>query len=186
MFEDLEKLPGTVSAEIIGGAIVEKSASSFEHSAAQSGFDTELSRRFRRRGGDGGKPGGWWIGTEAEVQYGPHDVFRHDLAGWRRDRVPARPSGRPVRERPDWVCEILSPTNAKSDLVDKMRVLHRSAVPHYWVVDPIAKVLTIYRHAAAGYLALLATGPDEPFRGEPFESVELQLSVLLGDEDPDD
>ena len=34
-------------------------------------------------------------------------VFRPDLAGWRRERAALRPTGRPIRIRPDWICEIL-------------------------------------------------------------------------------
>lgn len=46
-------------------------------------------------------------------------------------------SGPPVRTRPDWVCELLSPSNAKRDLIDKLQVLHANRVPHYWIVDPL-------------------------------------------------
>lgn len=37
------------------------------------------------------------------------DVLVPDLAGWRRDRVPAYLSGAAWEIAPDWVCEVLSP-----------------------------------------------------------------------------
>jgi hypothetical protein len=74
-------------AEIIHGVIVEKAAPSFEHGVAQSALSGTIGQRFGRRGG----PGGWWIASEVEVEYATHEVSRHDLAGWRRERVPEMP-----------------------------------------------------------------------------------------------
>src|SRR5688500_100952 len=95
-FADLEALGNEAKAEIIHGVLSEKAAPSAEHSGAQLALGLVLGRRFQRRPG-GRWPGGWWFGTEIEVEYETHEVFRHDIAGWRRDRSPERPSGRPIR-----------------------------------------------------------------------------------------
>src|SRR5690348_3047287 len=130
-FADLEALPDHIRAEVIGGTVVDKAAPSAEHSASQFSFGAVLGRRFQRRPG-GRWPGGWWFATEAEVEYEAHEIYVHDVAGWRRDRVPDRPSGRPIRQLPHWVCELVSPSNAKRDLVDKLKVLHANEILHYW------------------------------------------------------
>jgi Uma2 family endonuclease len=184
-FADLERLPDEVRAEIIHGTIVDKASPTMEHGRAQIATGRFLSRRFDR-GGGGRWPGGWWLGSEVDVEYEPHELFRHDLVGWRRDRVPECPRGRPVRTRPDWVCEILSPSNEKRDLVDKMRVLRSAGVPHYWIVNPEEKVLLVHRLEANGYLVALTAGADEAVRAEPFEAVELRVGTLFGDEEEDD
>ena len=62
-----------------------------------------------------------WFGTEVDIYFDEANTLRPDVAGWRRDRVPERPTGMPVRVRPDWVCEILS-TNRANDLVRKKRI----------------------------------------------------------------
>jgi Uma2 family endonuclease len=111
-----------------------------------------------------------------------HEVFRPDVVGWRRERVPERPRGRPVRTRPDWVCEVLSPSNARTDLVTKFRVLHRCGVPHYWIADPEREVLVVYRWEQAGYLAVLTAERGDTVRAEPFGAVELPVGALFGDE----
>lgn len=184
-FADLAALPDHVRAEVIHGAIVEKSATSFEHGSAQTRFGSTLDRRFQRKPG-GRWPGGWWLCVEAEVQYEPHEIFAHDLAGWRRDRVPDRPSGRPVSIRPDWVCELVSPSNEKRDRVDKFEVLLRHGVPYYWIADPIEHVLTVHRWTERGYLIALVAKAGDTIRAEPFDSVELRLSALFGLEDDDE
>src|SRR3989304_2056031 len=95
-FADLARLPEELRAEIIHGDIVERAAPAMEHGRAQAGIAGTIRRRFDRGGGGAG-PGGWWIGTEVDVEYGAHELYRHDVVGWRRDRVPACPTGRPIR-----------------------------------------------------------------------------------------
>src|SRR5688572_1797443 len=106
-FADLARLGDDARAELINGVVVDKAAPTAEHGVSQVAVGGVLARRFHRRPG-GRWPGGWWIGSEIDVEYSAHQIFRHDLVGWRRERVPERPRGRPVRVRPDWVCEILS------------------------------------------------------------------------------
>jgi Uma2 family endonuclease len=183
--QDLLALPDMARTEVIHGALVDKAAPSAEHGDAQLALGERLRGRFHRKSGSGDAPGGWWIVVEVEVEFETHEVFRPDLVGWRRDRVPERPRGRPVRVRPDWVCEVLSPSNAKTDLVDKFQVLHRCGVPHYWIVDPERELLTVHRWERDGYLVVLQAARGQAVRAEPFAAMELKVGLLFGDE-PDD
>lgn len=88
---DLAALGADVPAEIVGGAIVEKTSPSAEHGDAQLGLGSFVRERFHRGGSDGARPGGWWILSEVEVELETHEVYVPDLWGWRRGRVPARP-----------------------------------------------------------------------------------------------
>lgn len=184
-FADLLALPDDVRAEIIHGAIVEKASATAEHAGSQLAIGGTLRHWFQRRPG-GRWPGGWWFGAEIEVEYEAHEVYRHDVAGWRRDRIPDRPKGRPMRIRPDWVCEVLSPSNAKRDIVDKFQVLHANRVPHYWIADPVECVLRVHRWAPAGYVPVLTAGEAEVVRAEPFEAIELRVAALFGGEDDEE
>lgn len=93
-----------------------------------------------------------------------------------------RPSGRPVRVRPDWVCEILSPSTAHRDVGDKLHAYHRAGVGHYWVVDPEHETQTVHRWHEQGYLVAQTAGRGERIRAERFEAIELQVGLLFGDE----
>jgi Uma2 family endonuclease len=169
--------------EIHGGQLVPKEAARYEHSDAQGGIAAVLRPPFQRRAGGPGGPGGWWIATEAEVAY-PGWTFLHDLAGWRRERVPVKPSGRPVRATPDWVCEILS-TNRKHDTVTKFDVLGRAGVRHYWLVDVDVRELVVHRWESTGWIraaTFLATEPGQRGRIEPFDAEEIEVAVLFGDD----
>ena len=178
--DDYLALPEDARIELVDGVLVEREAAKFEHSASQRGVALETGS-FGRRGG-GAHPGGWWIGTEAEVEYDGRHIFLHDLAGWRRERCPERPSGRPVAVRPDWVCEILSPSNWSHDTVTKFNLLQRHGVPHYWVVDLEHGVLTVYRLGGELPQVAALARPGERRRLEPFDALELDVGVLFGDD----
>lgn len=182
---DLEQWTGRYHAEVIDGEIVEKALPSGEHANVEAALSWFLRNYFDRVPGAEDRPGGWWILVEATVELRPHDVFQPDLSGWRRDRTPDRPRGHPVRIRPDWVCEVLSPSNARYDLSVKLATYAEVGVGHYWVVDPANELVTAYRHQAGAYLVAQVARRGERIRLEPFAAVELAVGVLFGDE-PDD
>ncbi len=126
---------GDASAEVIHGVVTYKAEPSAEHADAQLAVGAFLRADFHRASGRGG-PGGWWILTEVDVELAAHEVYRPDVAGWRRERVEQRPTGRPVTILPDFVCEILSESNAVNDQVDKFRVYAANGIPYYWMADP--------------------------------------------------
>ena len=178
---DLFALPEKPGAELIDGIIVYKPSPTFEHSGAQAVLAAFTIRDFGHGGGGEG-PGGWGLGTEADIELEDRQVFRPDVAGWKRSNTPERPKGRPVRIRPDWVCEILSPSNPRNDLVNKLRVYHRNRIPHYWVVNPEGAILTVYRWQAEGFLNVLTATRGETVKAEPFDAVELRVGTLFGED----
>jgi Uma2 family endonuclease len=169
--------------ELVGGVLSQKAEPSGEHGDAQAGVVGALRSPFQRKPGSGG-PGGWWIATEVEVLLETNDIVRPDVVGWRREKCPERPIGIPVRVRPDWTCEVVSPTNAKDDTVRKLRLYHQVAIPHYWIVDPRETTLTVMRWSVDGYVTLMRAERDEVVRAEPFQAIELAVGTLFGDDPP--
>jgi Uma2 family endonuclease len=165
--------------ELIDGELVIETMTSFEHGDAQMSLGGTLKRYFGGNGPPGGG-GGWWLASEVDVEYANTQVLRHDLSGWRKSRVPARPAGKRMTTPPDWVCEILS-TNRNRDLVDKRRILHSHSVPHYWLVDLEEPLLTVLRYHPDGYLIVATARPGERSQLEPFADVELEVTGLFGD-----
>ncbi len=181
-FSDLLAL-GDVPAEVLRGVLVYKAEPSAEHGDSQLALGAFLRQHFHRAPGRGG-PGGWWILTEVDVQLGPHDIVRPDVAGWRRERTPERPAGRPIRARPHWICEVLSESNAATDQVDKFRPYAEAGIPFYWICDPGRRILTVYRLVADGFAVALQAKAGENATAPPFETIPLRLGILFG-EDPD-
>jgi Uma2 family endonuclease len=178
---DLLAIPEEIRRhELIDGEIVEKATPTFEHGAAQLKMGEALGP-FHRRSGPPGHPGGWWLASEVEVYFDPENTPRPDVVGWRRERVPERPRGTPVRIIPDWICEVLS-TNRRNDLVRKKRLYHLHRVSHYWLVDPVEETLAVHRWTADGYTEVLSALRGERVRAEPFEAVELAVGAFFGDD----
>src|SRR5262245_37146129 len=192
----LKKVPATVADllaipeherfhEIIGGELVRKAMSSARHGSSQANLTGRLVGPYGRRPG-GRSPGGWRFMTETEVRFEDHEVYRPDVAGWRRERMPALPEEFPITLRPDWVCEIISPSNERNDIIKKMLTYQRTHVPHYWLIDPITEALVVYRWTEAGYLLVQSAQHEERIRAEPFDAVLLSVrSLLEGEEDED-
>jgi Uma2 family endonuclease len=166
--------------EVVRGELVRKASPSFEHSDVQLAIAYALGG-FRGRSRPG-RLGGWWLGTEVEIELATHDVFQPDVAGWRIDRTPERPRGKPVRIKPDWVCEVLSPSTMKRDLGHKLHTYHRARVGHYWVAEPIGEVLSVYRWQETGYLLVQSVIPGDVVRAEPFDAIEMDIADLFGGE----
>ena len=172
------------NGEVIGeGLPLEAQATTADHGSMQAEMVAFLISKFGRRGGpDGG--GRWWFITEAAVRYGTKSFFAHDIAGWKRNRVPKRPSGFPILERPDWVCEILS-SNHVDDTVRKKNILHQWEVPYYWIADPLAKTLVVHEWAEKGYISVVNAEADFKGRLPPFHDLEMTLADVFGIEEGD-
>ncbi len=177
---DLIALGGETRSELIDGEISHKAQPSGQHSDVEGAIVTEIRRRFRRPQGPGGSAG-WWIKTEVHVHYPRHErVFNHDLAGWLRNRVPENPMGFPVREIPDWVCEV-SFNTWKKDTLQIPDTLATHGVPFYWVADVERENLLVFKLVGDKY-ALIQNffRTDTKVRIEPFEAAELNVDVFFG------
>ncbi len=166
--------------EIIDGELVEKETSA-EHGVAQSRIGRLLGPFDRRPGGR--LPGGWWFATEVLIDLGSRQQLRPDVAGWRRERMPERPTGSVISVRPDWICEIISASSASNDTVKKKRAYHKQEVPHYWLLDPVRETLSVLRWSPDGYIEVLSAMRGERVRAEPFDAIELQVGVFFGDDE---
>ena len=161
--------------ELIDGEIVRRPMARAEHGAAQSNTSEELGPLKRRKG-----PGGWWILTEVSVAYETHQCPSHDLAGWRKERLPQRPRG--VMElTPDWVCEIVSPDHERKDTLTLFLLLQRHGVPFYWLIWPEDRTLIAYALDGGQYRICATITEPAPVRVPPFEEIALDLGYILGD-----
>lgn len=172
------------ACEIVDGELVEKSMGDEGHGTAHAAVTAAYFGPFNRRQGGGG-PGGWWIKLEVDILFAAEQVLRPDIAGWRRESLPSFPAGWPTRVRPDWICEILSPTTAKRDLGPKRKVYQQAGVTHYWVVDRTHEVIDVYRLVDGWYRWVLTAAGHETVGIEPFDEVPLFVGSLFGVEPED-
>ena len=60
-----------------------------------------------------------------------------------------------VATRPDWVCEVVSESNANLDTVKKLRLYHRDATPSYLIAAPRDQTHTVMRWSGDGTITVL-------------------------------
>ena len=173
-YEDLIRVPDGKVAEILDGELYATPRPALRHANAASTLGMELGPPFQR--GRGG-PGGWWILDEPELHLHA-DVVVPDLAGWRRDRLPAIPDAAAFTLAPDWVCEVISPTTEAIDRGKKLAIYARECVRHVWLVNSSVETLEVYVQAAGGWTLVATHVGRATVRAQPFEAIELDLAAL--------
>lgn len=171
---DLEALPSHIKGEIIEGVLYTMTRPRGPHQRTALLIAGRLSELFDL--GRGG-PGGWWILPEPGIELPGTPEIAPDVAGWRRDRLPVLPEDEAIQVVPDWVCEILSPTTRRHDLLVKKPYYARVGVTHHWVVDLAARTLASYRLEAGRWVELGVYGDERDARVEPFDSVALDVAA---------
>lgn len=173
-YEDVLNAPERMVAELIDGELHLRPRPRFRHARSASRLGIILGPPFDR-GVNG--PGGWILLVEPELHLA-EDVLVPDLAGWRRETMPEMPDAAFATLRPDWVCEVLSPSTERIDRADKVPVYAREGVAHVWLVDPEIRTLEVLQLDGRTYRLLGTWRDDAVCRVPPFESVDLPLSEL--------
>jgi len=176
-YEDLLQVPDDRIAELIDGELYASPRPRPRHSRSIVRLTTRLASSFEF--GDGGGPGGWVFMVEPEVHLGD-DVVVPDLAGWRIGRMPETPETAFVVIAPDWICEVLSPSNGHHDRIIKLPVYARHGVSYAWTVDAFERSLEVYRLENRRWSLLGVHGDAEPVAAEPFETLAIKPDDLYG------
>lgn len=176
-YEDVLAAPEHQVAEILAGELHLHPRPAGPHAAAATAMSDELGPPFKR--GKGG-PGGWIILFEPELHLGG-DILVPDLVGWRRTTM-GHVANVPYFEiRPDWVCEVLSPSTEKTDRAIKLPIYAREGVGHAWFVNPLLHTLEVLRLEGGRWVNVGTYSDDQQIRAEPFDAIVLELSVLWAD-----
>lgn len=176
LWDDLLLVPEGYIGEIVDGEIVEVQRPRHPHTFAASNVGFLLGPPF---GHGAGGPGGWIVLHEPGIRFGD-DMRIPDLAGWCVERFVVPPGDEPYRVPPDWICEALSPSTARSDRLEKLPLYALHGVGHVWLVDAVLRTLEVYRLEQGRWTLLGVHGGDDKVRAEPFEAVELDLALLWG------
>jgi hypothetical protein len=174
--DDVLAVPAHQVAEIIRGELRVSPRPAAPHAGVASALVWALSGSFRY--GIGG-PGGWIVLAEPELHLEePGAPIVPDVAAWRRERLPELPEAAALELAPDWVCEVLSPRTAALDRADKMPIYAEAKVGHAWLVDPAVRTLEVYRLEGRSWRLVGTWHGDVRVRLEPFEAVELDLTLI--------
>ncbi|MBI4510563.1 MAG: Uma2 family endonuclease [Deltaproteobacteria bacterium] len=181
-WDDLDEVPEGYIGEIVAGEIVVTPRPNAPHARATTKLTIVLGGPFDS--GIGG-PGGWVLLDEPRIRFG-EDIRVPDLAGWRKERWSNPPRRGPLTLVPDWICEVLSPSTKAEDLAVKLPLYAHARVRHAWLLDPEARTLEIYRLESSAWTLIVTHAGDARVWAEPFDAVELDLSLLWLPPEPDE
>ncbi|MGF1612760.1 MAG: Uma2 family endonuclease, partial [Gammaproteobacteria bacterium] len=143
LYEELVALPESLIGEILDGQLYAHPRPGGRHVLAASNISAEFHGPYQR--GRGG-PGGWWILLEPEVHFvKDEEVAVPDVAGWRKERMPAIPESHRFTVVPDWICEVLSPSTESIDREIKMPLYARFGVQYLWLAHPKTRSLEAFK-----------------------------------------
>ena len=79
---------------------------------------------------------------------------------------------------PDWVCEILSPSTARVDRVEKLPIYTANGIKHAWLVDPELRTLEVFENQQGKWLLLTVLEDQAAVAQAPFDAVSFDLGAL--------
>ncbi|NBH33411.1 Uma2 family endonuclease [Clostridiaceae bacterium] len=137
--EDYYNLPENVRAELIDGQIYYMSAPSRIHQEILSFLHLEIGNYLRSQNGS------------CKVYTAPFAVklFSEDDRNVVEPDVsvicdPNKLTDRGCTGAPDWIVEIVSPSNSSHDYVRKLNLYMDAGVREYWIVDPLSRKIFVY------------------------------------------
>jgi Uma2 family endonuclease len=171
-YDDLVRVPDNFVAEMFDGDLYASPRPAAPHSRAVWKLAGKLGGPFDFDG-----LGGWIFLSEPELHFG-NDVIVPDIAGWRRERLPAVPDEPYLTLAPDWVCEVLSPSTERIDRGPKLRIYAREGVAHAWLISPSRQTLEVLAVDAGRLEPLDVHHGNATVRAPPFDAIELELWAL--------
>lgn len=174
-YDDIVALPAGVGGEIVSGVLHTQPRPAPRHGYAASTLGVTIGRFSRSFGG------GWIIIDAPELHLGD-DVVVPDIGGWRQERMPKFPETAYFETAPDWVCEVMSPSTARFDRIEKHAVYASFGVSHAWYVDPNLRTLEVFALVGGRWMIVATYKDADTVAAPPFETHAFSLGVLWPDE----
>jgi Uma2 family endonuclease len=141
--------------ELLEGRIVMTPPAGWSHGTIESKIAELIGAYVRRR------RLGITLGSSAGFDLPSGDTVEPDFSYVSAARLAERPTSRPdqfLRAVPDLVVEILSPTTAKRDRIERKQIYERNGIDEYWIVDSRAKTVEVFSLGERGYGAAQTFG----------------------------
>lgn len=113
-----------------------------------------------------------------DVYLSEHDVFQPDIVFVAKENFKVLTDAG-VEGTPDFVVEILSPSNAYLDKKSKLRVYARMGVKELWIVDPETRLVHVYLLQQTADQPLATYGEKDSFSSPHFPGLEIRILEIF-------
>jgi len=153
-YADLEHFPDDhLRREIIDGELIVTPSPATRHQSAVVNFVVALAAYAKQNGGK-------VFPAPLDVYFAEDNVVEPDVLFVRADHA-ERIEKKLIKDAPDLVVEISSPSTRRLELVRKRELYARFGVPEYWYADLEVDRVEVYRLAEDDYPAPLLVFPGE-------------------------
>ncbi len=157
--------------EIIDGDLYVTPSPRFSHQATSAKLYRAIDRYLDKH------PIGEAYYAPLDVIFSDHDVVEPDIIFVLNEHRQILQDW--VRGAPDLVVEILSPTTKTIDRGPKLKAYARYGVTEYWIVDPVARAVELYRLTPTGYQLTRSFSEEESLASPMLPGFELQVASLF-------
>lgn len=124
----------------------------------------------------------WRIMSDGHIELFPKTRVLPDCCGWKRpaDDIGRNQTSSIIKRRPDWVCEVLSPSTFKDDVGggSKFKNYEKARIPYYWIIDPEKRTIDVYQMIDNHYVSIAKIDKnDDTFILAPFD-IEIKSKYL--------
>ena len=172
-YEDYLATPADERYELLDGDLIMVPAPNIKHQRVQLELATQLSHFIKNRAL------GELLIAPCDVVLSDTNIVQPDLLFVSREREHLLSDGEKVRGAPDLAVEILSPSTADKDRGIKRELYSAFGVTEYWLVDPIAETISIYRQRGGVLAATHTFRRGQTLRSPLFAGLELHLDDIF-------
>ena len=172
-YEDYRTTPDDQRYELLDGDLIMVPAPNVKHQRVQGNLYYHLRLFITEH------ELGELLLAPCDVVLSDGDVVQPDLLFVSRERAHLLSGGEDVRGAPDLVIEILSPSTADKDRGTKRELYGAHGVAEYWLVDPMAETVSIYRRRAGRLTATRTFNREETLRSPLLSGLELHLDDIF-------
>jgi|TARA_B100002003_G_C13956447_1_gene463485 Uma2 family endonuclease len=126
-----------------------------------------------------GAHGGEVLISPIDIVFTEYDVLQPDLVFFHQARVSLIAPDRPIRVPPDLAVEVLSPSTAATDRGKKMQVFARFGVQEYWIVDPKAQTMEVYKLESDAFILRQLAGVTDVLGSPTLEGFECRVARIF-------
>jgi Uma2 family endonuclease len=158
---DLPEYAQHTLIQLIGGEVVVGMPPIIKHQRIAREIFVFIVLLARQKGGEA-------FGDPTEVYLDENNVFQPDIIYIKPDATITIDEKRVVGG-PDLVVEVLSPSTAKYDRVQKYNAYEANGVGEYWIVDPVHGTVEVWTQGATGFDRQGAYAGDDTFKSRTLD-----------------
>lgn len=170
--DEWASLPEDEPGELVDGQLVEEEVSDFDHECVVTWLLIAL-------GGWALPRGGWAFGSDGKFALRAGLGRKPDISVFLPGgAVPPRRG--PGRAPPDIVVEVISstPRDVRRDRIEKAQEYASFGVRYYWLVDPDARTLEVFRLEPSGYYLRLLAASEGTIDAPGCDGLRIDLAAM--------